>query len=122
MNSIPETGFYEIRNVIGADEFHEHVANNTFTNRLTQWHLEKALIIDAWLEVQFPAKFQQLREQLAINEQVVSRWKDIVQNIQISYDSETHLIEQFEGFFQLKDIDLQSYEPRTRSMQSIIRH
>ncbi len=37
---------YEIRGVIGADEYHELVHNNTFTNRMVQWHLEKALIVD----------------------------------------------------------------------------
>ncbi|MEO0686344.1 MAG: beta-phosphoglucomutase, partial [Cyanobacteria bacterium J06649_11] len=35
---------YEILDVIGPDEYHENnVNNNAFTNRMVQWHLEKAL-------------------------------------------------------------------------------
>jgi Glycosyl hydrolase family 65 central catalytic domain len=34
---------YEICGVIGADEYHEQVNNNAYTNRLVQWHLEKAI-------------------------------------------------------------------------------
>jgi trehalose/maltose hydrolase-like predicted phosphorylase len=33
---------------------------------------------------------------------------------------ETGLIEQFEGFFDLEDVDLADYEPRTASMQAIL--
>ena len=30
---------YELRQVMGPDEFHSHIDNNAFTNRLAQWHL-----------------------------------------------------------------------------------
>jgi kojibiose phosphorylase len=36
------------------------------------------------------------------------------------YDPETGIIEQFEGFFNIEDINLADYEPRTRSMQAIL--
>ena len=35
-------------------------------------------------------------------------------------DKSTGMIEQFEGFFDLKELDLDSYEPRSRSMQNIL--
>src|SRR5690606_18278762 len=31
---------YSYRDVIGPDEYHEHVDNNIYTNRMAQWHLE----------------------------------------------------------------------------------
>ena len=36
---------YEISDVIGPDENHDHVDNNAFTNRMVQWHLETALSV-----------------------------------------------------------------------------
>ncbi|MBD2497350.1 beta-phosphoglucomutase [Nostoc sp. FACHB-280] len=111
---------YEIRGVIGADEYHELVHNNTFTNRMVQWHLEKALLIDDWLQQNFPERVTELAEKLQITAEVRSHWQDIIDKIWIFYDPETGLIEQFEGFFQLQDINLDDYEPRQRSIQAIL--
>ncbi|MBD2593427.1 beta-phosphoglucomutase [Nostoc spongiaeforme FACHB-130] len=111
---------YEIRGVIGADEYHELVHNNTFTNRMVQWHLEKALFIDDWLQQNFPERATELAEKLQITSEVRSHWQDIIDKIWIFYDPETGLIEQFEGFFQLPDINLDEYEPRQRSIQAIL--
>jgi beta-phosphoglucomutase len=38
----------------------------------------------------------------------------------IPYDPKTLLIEQFEGFFALQNLNLSDYEPRTRSIQSVL--
>ncbi|MDB9322052.1 beta-phosphoglucomutase [Nodularia spumigena CS-591/04] len=111
---------YEIRGVIGADEYHEFVHNNTFTNRIVQWHLEKALIVDDWLHQTFPEQAQELEQKLQLTAEIKTQWSDIVAKIWIPYDAETGLIEQFEGFFQLEDINWNDYEPRTQSMQGIL--
>jgi len=112
---------YEIRDVIGPDEYHEHdVDNNAFTNRMVQWHLEKALDVYNWLENNFPEKASKLAEKLQITPKRRWRWKDIAENMLIPYNQETGLIEQFEGFFQLEDVDLDDYEPRTCSMPSLL--
>ncbi len=111
---------YEIRSVIGADEYHELVDNNTFTNRLVQWHLEKALFVQDWLRTTNPERSQELEKKLQLTAKRRSRWQDIINNIWIPYDPATNLIEQCEGFFQLEDLHLDSYEPRTRSIQGIL--
>lgn len=111
---------YEIRNVIGADEYHEYVSNNAFTNRMVQWHLEKALSVYDWLGRTFPDSSAELEKKLQLTSKQRSRWQDIVNNLWIPYDQSTGLIEQYEGFFKLEDINLADYEPRTRSMQAIL--
>ncbi|BAY60310.1 HAD-superfamily hydrolase subfamily IA, variant 3 [Calothrix brevissima NIES-22] len=116
----PKYERYEIRGVIGADEYHEFVHNNTFTNRLVQWHLERAIKIYDWLKATFPEKAQELEDKLHLGTKQRSRWQDIIANIWLLQDSATGMIEQYEGFFQLEDIDLNEYEPRTRSMQAIL--
>ncbi|MDJ0706666.1 MAG: glycoside hydrolase family 65 protein [Leptolyngbyaceae cyanobacterium MO_188.B28] len=112
---------YEIRDVIGADEYHEHdIHNNAFTNRMVQWHLEKAILVYDWLHAHFPENAAQLEEKLQLTSKQRSRWQDIVNNLWIPYDSKTGLIEQFDGFFNLEDIDLREYDSRTQSMQDIL--
>jgi kojibiose phosphorylase len=112
--------YYEIREVIGTDEYHEHVSNNAFTNRMVQWHLEKALAVLEWLHRQYPDQAATLEDKLQITLERQARWRDIISHIWISYNPETRIIEQFEGFFNLEDINLADYEPRTRSMQAIL--
>jgi kojibiose phosphorylase len=111
---------YEIREVIGTDEYHEHVSNNTFTNRMVQWHLEKALAVLEWLHSGYPDQAVQLENKLQITLERQARWRDIISNMWLLYDPETRIIEQFEGFFNIEDINLADYEPRTRSMQAIL--
>lgn len=112
---------YELREVIGADEYHEHhVNNNAFTNRMTQWHLEKAIAVYAWLDRTFPEQAAALAQKLEITPERRQRWQDIANHLWIPYHSETGFIEQFEGFCNLEDINLQDYEPRTKSMQTIL--
>ncbi len=111
---------YEIREVIGADEYHEKVDNNAFTNKMVQWHLSKAIIVYDWLSSNFPSRATELQLKLNLTSERRSRWQDIATNIWIPHDQSTGLIEQFEGFFKLEDINLEEYEPRTKSMQAIL--
>jgi kojibiose phosphorylase len=112
--------YYELREVIGTDEYHEHVSNNTFTNRMVQWHLEKALAVLEWLHSGYPDQSAQLEQKLQLTLERQARWRDIISNIWIPYNPETRIIEQCEGFFNLEDINLADYEPRTKSMQVIL--
>ncbi|MEA5563979.1 beta-phosphoglucomutase [Anabaena sp. UHCC 0399] len=116
----PQYDRYEIRDVIGADEYHEFVHNNTFTNRMVQWHLEQALKVCAWLQQNFPERAAELAQKLQLTPEIETYWQDIINKIWILYDPSTGLIEQFEGFFQLKDINLADYEPRHQSIQAIL--
>jgi beta-phosphoglucomutase len=111
---------YELCGVIGADEYHEQVNNNAFTNRMVQWHLETALVVYAWLQQQFPDRAANLSQQLKITPARLLRWQSMIVHLYIPDDRGTGLIEQFEGFFQLQDINLSDYEPRHQSIQALL--
>jgi beta-phosphoglucomutase len=111
---------YEIRGVIGADEYHELENNNAFTNRMVQWHLEKAIALQDWLRENYPDKAKDLEAKLQLSLSRRLRWQDIIANLWIPYNAATGMIEQSDGFFQLQDINLDDYEPRTKSMQTIL--
>ncbi|HSN78029.1 MAG TPA: hypothetical protein VL334_23390, partial [Anaerolineae bacterium] len=53
-------GKYHFRNVIGPDEYHDRIDDNTFTKVMAKWHLETALEVLAWLERKHPDKHGQL--------------------------------------------------------------
>ncbi|MFN9956551.1 MAG: beta-phosphoglucomutase, partial [bacterium] len=106
--------------VIGADEYHELVHNNSFTNRIVQWHLEKAGIVNNLLRRNFPEYAEELEQKLHLTDEIRNHWQEIINKIWIPYDPETGLVEQCEGFFQLDDINLADYEPRHKSMQAIL--
>jgi beta-phosphoglucomutase len=111
---------YELCGVIGTDEYHEDVRNNAYTNRLVQWHLEKALQVYEWLQETFPARAMELAQQLQITLVQVLAFHTTISQMYIPYDPKTLLIEQFEGFFALQDLNLSDYEPRTTSIQSVL--
>ena len=111
---------YEICGVIGADEYHEQVNNNAYTNRLVQWHLEKAIAVYAWLQQHFPGRMSELHNSLHPTPARQLRLEATTTQMYIPKDTKTGLIEQFEGFFKLKDINLNDYEPRSRSIQAVL--
>ncbi|MEA5618820.1 beta-phosphoglucomutase [Cronbergia sp. UHCC 0137] len=116
----PQADRYEINNVIGADEYHELVHNNSFTNRIVQWHLEKAILVYNWLQRTFPEKIVELEQKRQLTPEIRTHWSEIIKKIWIPYNPETGLIEQFEGFFQLEDINLADHEPRQKSIQAVL--
>ncbi len=111
---------YEFTNVIGPDEYHEHVDNNVFTNYLAQWHLQRALDIVEWLRQHEPAKAAELTERLALTPGVFDHWRDIIAKLYIGRVPNDKLFEQFEGYFTRRDVDLAALEPRNRSVQSLL--
>ncbi|EKQ69440.1 beta-phosphoglucomutase [Leptolyngbyaceae cyanobacterium JSC-12] len=112
--------YYEICDVIGPDEYHERVNNNAFTNAMVQWHLETALKLWDWLEIYYPQTAADLQRSLDLSESRLQHWATVIHRLWIPQDPDTGLIEQFEDFFALEDVNLAAYEPRLRSMQAIL--
>ncbi len=115
-----ERNCYDIRDVIGPDENHDRVDNNAFTNLLVQWHLQSALELWDWLKQAYPHEAAQLEDKLNLVSERLELWANITNNLFINQDGDSGLIEQFEGFFQLEDVNLADYEPRTKSMQGLL--
>jgi beta-phosphoglucomutase len=111
---------FAIRDIIGPDEYHDHVDNNAYTNRLVQWHLETAIDALDWLQTYAPKEAARLVDLLEITPALLYHWQNIRDNLIILQDGDTGLIEQFEGFFRLKEVDWQAYKDRNDSMQFLL--
>ena len=116
----PESGQYEIDNVIGPDEWHEHVNNNAFTNYMARWNIQAAIDALRWLKSTYPDKAKELTQQLDLHEKRLAHWHDVITYIHIPLDKRTGLIEQFDGFFKLELFDQEKYKGRTTSYQGIL--
>jgi trehalose/maltose hydrolase-like predicted phosphorylase len=114
-----EDSYYEIDNVIGPDEWHEHVNNNAYTNYMARWNIRIAIDALHWLRSTAPAKAKELAQQLDLNEKRLARWHDVMAHIRIPQDKRTGLFEQFDGFFQLEPLDQEKYQERTASYQGL---
>jgi kojibiose phosphorylase len=115
-----EPGLHSISDVIGPDEYHDHVHNNAFTNRMVAWHLQRALESLTWLESNAPRRAHELRARLDLSIERLAKWQNISDNMLILHNVETGLIEQFMGFFALAEVEWERYEGRTASLQSLL--
>ncbi|OUL31121.1 beta-phosphoglucomutase [Nostoc sp. 106C] len=115
-----ERNGYDILDVIGPDENHDRVNNNAFTNLMVQWHLQSALALWDWLKQVYPEKSVQLAQQLNLTTERLHQWADIQERLYVNEDKLTGLIEQFEGFYQLEEVNLADYEPRSQSLQGLL--
>ena len=101
---------YELGSVIGPDEFHEHVDNNVFTNWMARWNLQKAVELFHQLKVVDESAFCGLVANLELNEEEVTRWGVISNKVFIPFDQEKGLMEQFEGYFQRKEVPITEWD------------
>ncbi len=105
--------------MIGPDEYHEHVNNNFYTNRMAQWNLQSALELLNWLRVHAPDKLDELTTRLDLNPERLARWRIVADKIYLPL-LPSGLIAQFDGYFERRDVDLAALEPRTRSVQQLL--
>jgi kojibiose phosphorylase len=110
---------YSIRDVIGPDEYHDHVDNNSFTNYMCRWHLQTALEVFNWLQATHPAAAVDLADRLQLSADSFARWKDVIVGIRFLYNPDTGLIDQFEGFFDLERVDPELFKSADRSLQVV---
>jgi trehalose/maltose hydrolase-like predicted phosphorylase len=114
-----ELGRYEINDIIGPDEYHDHVDNNAYTNALARWNLQTALGLYSWLKDNHASAWKKLNHRIRFNEKELEKWQHVIAHMYVPFDAQTKLIEQFEGYFQRRDVDLLELEPRTDSVQAL---
>jgi kojibiose phosphorylase len=94
---------YEIHKVIGPDEFHEHINNNAYTNWMVKWHLRLAAMLCKHVAKTSPEVWQALVRKLSLGDEEPARWLDISRRLKFTQEAGSGLIEQFDGYFALKD-------------------
>jgi len=113
-------GYYEYNDVIGPDENHDRINNNAYTNYLVRWHLLNALSFLDWLKAHAPEAASHWIKELNLDKNELAFWQTVSDKLYCAYDPQTHLIEQFSGYFQRLNVTCADYEPRTLSVQALL--
>jgi trehalose/maltose hydrolase-like predicted phosphorylase len=113
-------GFCHIRDVIGPDEYHEHVDDNAYTNIMARWNIRRGLEVAALLRKRWPKRWGRLTQSLGLDDAELARWQTVVDTMATGWNSQTGLFEQFAGFFDLDEIDLSKYAGRSVPMDVVL--
>jgi len=95
---------YELRTVLGPDEYHERVDNNAYTNAMAQFSLYAALALLERAARRSPETLTEVRARLSLDDAEIARWRDVAERFYVpAPDPHTGLIPQFDGYFALED-------------------
>jgi trehalose/maltose hydrolase-like predicted phosphorylase len=113
-------GSYHIRDVIGPDEYHERVDNSAYTNLMARWNIRRALETAALFHERWPDEWVKLSERMSLDEEELRIWRNVADCLTVRYDPVTRVLEQFEGYFALEDIDRADYAGRVTSVEGTL--
>ena len=113
-------GYRHIRDVIGPDEYHEHVDDNAFTNVMARWNIRRAIDVAALLRERWPECWKRLSSHLGLDDAELKEWRSAADTIATGLDPKTGLFEQFAGYFGLAEIDLADYAGRSVPMDVVL--
>lgn len=100
---------YRIKGVIGPDEFHVNVNDNAYTNMMAKWNLFTANKLYHNVKKAFPSVYQGLQKKLSLTHKEVKEWKKIASLLSVNINKDK-VIEQFDGYFRLKKIQLNDFD------------
>ena len=116
-------GRYEIRGVMGPDEFHDGypdsatpgLNNNAYTNIMAVWVLCRALEV---LDLLSDMRRAELTTRLGLSTEEITRWDDISRRMIVPFHDDG-IISQFEGYEKLRELDWKDYRARYDNIQRL---
>jgi trehalose/maltose hydrolase-like predicted phosphorylase len=102
-------GRAHIRGVIGPDEYHEMVDDNAYTNVMAGWNLNRATEAVTILKRDRPSDWTRLSARVGLSVDEPAAWQRIAAALVTRFDPDTGLFEQFDGYFELEELDLAAH-------------
>jgi trehalose/maltose hydrolase-like predicted phosphorylase len=96
-------GKYECLNVIGPDEYHEHVNNNAYTNYLIKFCLDKHNEYLNYLEIHSYDYYVSLTNKYFA---LLEKSNNVIDNLFLPKPNKSGIIPQFDGYLDLEDVEL----------------
>lgn len=100
---------FVINDVIGPDEYKEHVNNNAYTNYLAHWNMRLALRLMDSLPKSDPETAARLDAFLEFG-QSCEKIERVLDKLVLPRAGKDGIIPQFDGYFELESIDLEPYK------------
>jgi maltose phosphorylase len=98
----PKTREFGFWGVMGPDEFHMMVHNNTYTNYIVRKMFEYTVKVVEEMKQQVPEKLAHRR----YAEKELLDWAVMAQKMRINFDPDTQLYEQHDGYFDLPEVNV----------------
>ena len=106
----PETDSYAILQVMGPDEFHSHVDNNAFTNRMAQWALTQSAQAYTDLAADQPDALTTIASKIGLDPEEVQQWRNVAGKIVYHLDPARGVLEQFDGYLDRLDVPITEWD------------
>jgi len=101
-----KAGWYDIKGVIGPDEYHYPVDNNVFTNFVARWNLETAADAIEEMAANDHPSFVKMARRITFREAEKAEWRRIAGLIKGTNPAGDGVIEQFDGYYKLKEVPI----------------
>ena len=105
---------WELRDVIGPDEYHERVDNNAYTNEMTRFVFTHAILAAQRLQELDADAYRALNRKLDFEKDLPGFEKASIELKEQKPDPETGFIEQFDGYFKLEDATVNEVRSRLK--------
>ena len=103
-----KTGRYDIKDVIGPNEYQECVSNNAYTNYLARWNLRCAALLYTEFLGEYPEIRKTLCEKINLKPSEIDAWQRIADKIAFAVH-EDGMIEEFAGYFKKRDVTIDKW-------------
>lgn len=103
-----DDGKYHVNDVVGPDEYREHVNDNAFTNYMAHWNMKKAMEYYHLLKEEKPEIFARLDNKLNL-ETAYAQWEDGCANLFFPVQNAENVLPQDDRYLSCRDIDLTKY-------------
>jgi kojibiose phosphorylase len=87
---------------------------------MAQWNLERARDVAFWMKERHRGPWARLAEGIGLGPDEPERWGEIARAMYTGFNPATKLYEQFRGYFQLEDLDLNAYAGRRLPMDLLL--
>ncbi|WP_426350402.1 glycoside hydrolase family 65 protein [Alloiococcus sp. CFN-8] len=100
---------YEINDVIGPDEYKEHIDNNAFTNYMAHHNMKLALKVMKELKESNEKLYDKLNRKLDL-QYIHEKVSTVVDKLYLPKENEEGIIPQNDQFLNLKELDIRKYK------------
>jgi kojibiose phosphorylase len=101
---------YEIKHVIGPDEFHKDVNNNTYTNAMARYNLKEAAKFFKMFKETNRGRLKKIMARIKLKNSEVRVWRKIAMRLKVPIYLRGDLIESFDGYFKKQDIEITQFD------------
>ncbi len=106
-----EKNRYEFLDVTGADEYHERINNDAYTNYMIKHTAKIALDVMEYMKINYNQAYEELMTKLDYFDDI-KNIKDMYELIYIPSPNEEGIIEQFDGYFKEEDLSIEELYSR----------